>query len=92
MTTWLVGLTSNVTALFVAMTMFGLCKGLYDSNLFASRYDVIEPRPRAAAAGITNTVGWGGGALGPLAVGLATQYGRHVQISAVVARFSQTYL
>ena len=24
-----------------------------------------------------NTVGWGGGALGPLAVGLATKYGRH---------------
>jgi hypothetical protein len=24
-----------------------------------------------------NTVGWGGGALGPVAVGLATKYGRH---------------
>ena len=24
-----------------------------------------------------NTVGWGGGALGPLAVGYVTQYGRH---------------
>ncbi len=73
----LVGLTKEVTTLLVAMTLFGLCKGLYDANIFASLYDVIEPRARASAAGIMNTVGWGGGALGPLAVGLATKYGRH---------------
>ena len=73
----LVGLTTNVQTLLVAMTLFGLCKGLYDSNIFASLYDVIEPRARASAAGIMNTVGWGSGALGPLAVGLATKYGRH---------------
>jgi MFS family permease len=74
-----VGLTADVTTLLVAMTFFGLCKGLYDSNIFASLYDVIEPRARASAAGIMNTVGWGGGALGPLVVGLATKYGRHAQ-------------
>jgi len=73
----LVGLTKEVSTLLVAMTLFGLCKGLYDANIFASLYDVIEPRARATAAGIMNTVGWGGGALGPLAVGLATKYGRH---------------
>lgn len=73
-----VGLTADKTTLLVAMTVFGLCKGLYDSNIFASLYDVIEPRARATAAGIMNTVGWASGALGPLAVGLATQYGRHV--------------
>ena len=73
----MVGLTNSVSTLLIAMTFFGLCKGLYDSNIFASLYDVIEPRARATAAGIMNTVGWGGGALGPLAVGFATQYGRH---------------
>jgi hypothetical protein len=26
-----------------------------------------------------NTVGWGGGALGPLAVGFATEYGPHAR-------------
>ena len=73
----LVGLTTSVTTLLASMTLFGLCKGLYDANIFASLFDVIEPRARATAAGIMNTVGWGGGALGPLAVGFATQYGRH---------------
>src|SRR5207237_2188616 len=72
-----VGLTKNVTTLLVAMTFFGLCKGLYDSNIFASLYDVIEPRARATAAGIMNTVGWGGGALGPLAVGWMAEHGPH---------------
>jgi MFS family permease len=65
--------------LLIAMTVFGLSKGLYDSNIFASLYDVIEPWARATAAGIMNTVGWGGGALGPLAVGFVTQYGPHPQ-------------
>lgn len=73
----LVGLTGEVRTLLLAMTLFGLCKGLYDANIFAALYDVIEARARATAAGIMNTVGWGGGALGPLAVGLATKYGRH---------------
>ena len=75
----IVGLTSSVATLLTAMTLFGLCKGLYDANIFASVFDVIEPRARATAAGIMNTVGWGGGALGPLAVGLATKYGRHAR-------------
>jgi MFS family permease len=72
---FLVGTTRDVTTLLVAMTLFGLCKGLYDSNIFASLFDVIEPRSRATAAGIMNTVGWGGGAMGPLAFGWLSTHG-----------------
>jgi MFS family permease len=72
---FLVGWTSNTTTLLVAMTGFGLCKGFYDSGIFASLFDVIDPRARGTAAGVMNTVGWGGGALGPLCVGLAAKYG-----------------
>ena len=57
------------------MTAFGLCKGFYDSGIFASLYDAIEPRARGTAAGLMNTVGWGGGALGPVFVGYASKYG-----------------
>jgi MFS family permease len=70
-----VGKTSNTTTLIVAMTIFGLCKGFYDSGIFASLYDNIEAHARGTAAGIMNTVGWGGGALGPLFVGLVSKYG-----------------
>jgi MFS family permease len=71
----LVAHTTVVSTLLVAMTLFGFCKGLYDSNIWASLYDVIEPRARSSVTGIMNTVGWGGGALGPLFVGLVTKYG-----------------
>ena len=57
------------------MACFGFCKGFYDSGIFASLFDVIEPRARGSAAGLMNTVGWTGGALGPLFVGYASKYG-----------------
>src|SRR5205814_9754705 len=62
------------------MTFFGLGKGLYDSNIFASLYDAIEPRARATAAGVMNTVGWGGGALGPLVVGYFAKHGQGTEM------------
>jgi MFS family permease len=72
---FLVGSTSDITTLILSMTVFGLCKGFYDSGIFASLYDSIEPRARCTAAGLMNTVGWGGGALGPLFIGIASKYG-----------------
>ena len=71
----MVGRTADTTALILAMTAFGACKGFYDSGIFASLFDAIEPRARGTAAGLMNTVGWGGGALGPLFVGWASKYG-----------------
>jgi hypothetical protein len=72
---FIVGRTGNTATLLLAMAAFGCCKGFYDSGIFASLYDVVEPRARGTAAGLMNTVGWGGGALGPLFVGFATKYG-----------------
>jgi MFS family permease len=66
---FMVGFTQDKTTLIIAMTLFGLCKGFYDSNIFAGLYDVIPPKARGTAAGIMNTVGWGGGALAPWAFG-----------------------
>jgi MFS family permease len=70
-----VGRTGDTTTLILAMTAFGLCKGFYDSGIFASLFDAIEPRARGSAAGLMNTVGWGGGALGPVFVGWASKHG-----------------
>jgi MFS family permease len=73
---FLVGTTSSTTTLVLVMALFGVCKGCYDSGIFASLYDVVDPRARGAAAGLMNTIGWGGGALGPLFVGFATRFGK----------------
>jgi MFS family permease len=71
-----VGKTASIGVLIVAMTCFGVCKGFYDSGIFASLYDTIESRARGTAAGLMNTVGWGGGALGPIFVGYVSKYKR----------------
>lgn len=93
---FVVGTTADVYVLLPAMGCFGLCKGLYDSNIFASLYDVVEPRARGTAAGVMNTVGWGGGALGPLFVGWAATHGRHAteveNMSDAIARCGAIYL
>src|SRR6185503_14133658 len=72
---FIVGSTRSSGTLVVAMTLFGLCKGFYDSGIFASLYDSIEARARGTAAGIMNTVGWGGGAFGPWFVGWFAEHG-----------------
>jgi MFS family permease len=93
---FLVGTTRNVSTLLVVMSLFGVCKGLYDSNIFAAIFDVVEPRARGTAAGIMNTVGWGGGALGPLAVGWFSQHGRGAtqmeNMSAAISSCSIVYV
>ena len=93
---FLVGRTDHVTILLVAMSLFGFCKGFYDSNIFASLYDLVEARSRATVAGVMNTVGWGGGALGPLAVGWAAKHGRHAteleNMSEAIAAASVVYV
>ncbi len=72
---FLVGWTASVSTLLVAMTCFGFCKGIYDSSIFASLCDFVDPRSRATATGIMNTIGWGGGGLGPIFLGWFAQHG-----------------
>lgn len=76
-----VGWTKDRSALIVAMMAFGVCKGFYDSGIFASLYDVVPANARATAAGILNTVGWTGGALGPWYAGaMAVRAGRGSEV------------
>jgi MFS family permease len=64
------GMTSSTAWLVVALTAWGLFKGLYDANIFASMFDVIRPEARGSAAGFMNMVGWlGGGGTAPLVIG-----------------------
>ncbi len=72
---FLVGSTTSVALLLTSMVLFGICKGSYDTGIFASLYDVVPPRSRATAAGMMNTVGWGLGSFGPLLTGWYTDHG-----------------
>jgi MFS family permease len=70
---FITGWTLTVPVLILGMTGFGYFKGIYDANIFASLYDVVRPQSRATAAGIMIAVGWGGGAIAPIAVGAASE-------------------
>jgi MFS family permease len=83
----LCGLTDSVVLLMTALACWGLAKGMYDANIFASVYDVIPPESRGSAAGLMNTIGWlGGGALAPVTIGiLAQRYGLSIAIAMAAA-------
>ncbi len=49
---WWMGASENLTLVCVALAGFGLFRGIYDSNLFAAMFDVIEPKYRATATGL----------------------------------------
>jgi sugar phosphate permease len=63
--------TLSVPVLAVALTAWGLFKGMYDANIFASMLDVVRPEAQGAAVGLMNMTGWlfGAGAA-PLFIGV----------------------
>jgi MFS family permease len=70
----LCGMTTSTAWLAFALAAWGLCKGLYDANIFASMFDVIRPEARGSAAGWMNMVGWlGGGGTAPIVIGYIAQ-------------------
>ncbi len=87
---FLCGYTRHPWTLVAAMTLFGLSKGMYDSNLTAAFYDVIAPARRSTATGLMNFVGWMGGGLGSLAIGVAVDH--HVTMSAAISATALIYL
>jgi MFS family permease len=72
----LCGLTTSVSTLILALTLWGFFKGLYDANIFASVFDVVGPEARGTAAGFMNAIGWlAGGGTAPLVIGIiASKY------------------
>ena len=86
----LCGMTQSIAWLIFALTLWGLFKGLYDANIFASVFDVVRPEARGAAAGFMNTIGWlGGGGTAPLVIGLLA---RDRGLGTAIALASTVYL
>ena len=86
----LCGSTQSVTWLIVALTAWGLFKGLYDANIWASLFDVVAPEFRGTAVGTMNALGWlAGGGSAPIAIGfIATKTG----LGAAIGLASAVYL
>jgi MFS family permease len=68
------GLAESRTSLLVALTAWGLFKGMYDANIFAAVFDVVPAQARGTTAGFMNMMGWLlGGAPAPVVVGYLAQ-------------------
>jgi MFS family permease len=81
-------MATSVPVLVVALVGAGVCKGMYDANIFASLYDVIRPSDRGTAAGLMNTVGWIGGSMAPTVVGLVSdRVGLGIPIASTAALY-----
>jgi len=86
----LCGLTHSTLWLVVALTAWGLFKGLYDANIFASLFDVIPPEARGTAAGFMNMVGWlGGGGSAPIVIGYLAG---HQSLGTAIAMAASVYV
>lgn len=65
-------LMTSTTSLYFSYAMlacFGFFRGIYDSNLYAALYDVIEPELRASSVGVMTAFAFIVGALAPLGIG-----------------------
>jgi sugar phosphate permease len=84
------GMTSSVGTVIAALTVWGLFKGLYDANIFASVFDVVPADARGTAAGFMNAIGWlAGGGSAPLVIGIIAQ---RSSLGVAIALASTVYL
>ena len=66
---FLMGYTNNLVVCYASLGLFGFFRGIYDSNLFAALYDVVDPKYRSSATGVMLAFGFIVGALAPVFLG-----------------------
>ncbi len=86
---WLMGASSNLTMVYVALAGFGFFRGIYDSNLFAALFDVIPPRYRSSATGLMLCCAFTVGATSPVLLGYVKQ---HINLSIGLSSLAFVYL
>lgn len=83
------GVATGPAACCVALAGFGLFRGVYDSNLFAAPFDVIEPRYRASAVGIMLSCAFIMGASSSTILGWMAQ---RMSMSTAIASMAAVYV
>lgn len=63
------GISETPIILYIMLALFGLFRGVYDSNIFAALYDVIEPKYRSTATGLMLMFAFVTGAASPYILG-----------------------
>jgi len=84
------GFGSTVLATCAGMALFGLFRGLYESNTHASLFEVIEPKYRSSAVGAMVMMAFLIGAAAPWLMGFLCDRG--LSMSSVFAGYSLAYV
>ena len=79
----------SLAACCVAMALFGVFRGVYDSNLMASLFDIIPQRYHASGAGLMLSCGFVFGSTSPVALGVLKE---HFSSAAALASLAVFYL
>jgi MFS family permease len=72
---YFMGAAENLTVVYIALGGFGFCRGIFDSNIYASLFDVVPRRFHASAAGLMVAFSFVVGSLAPVALGAMKQGG-----------------
>lgn len=60
----------TLTIVYAALFLFGIFRGVYDSNIFASLYEIVKPYMRSSSSGLMLMCAFLMGAFAPLILGL----------------------
>ncbi|WP_316794968.1 MFS transporter [Pedobacter agri] len=79
-----VGMSDTLTISCLALFLFGIFRGIYDANIYASIYEVVSPSMKSSATGIMIMFAFIAGAFSPLLLGvLKPTLGLSVGISSL---------
>jgi MFS family permease len=67
---WLAATSMQAIVVYAALAGFGLFRGVYDANLFAAMFDLVEDSKRASVAGVVIAIAFVTGAFSPLIMGM----------------------
>ena len=73
------GLSSNIWVAAAAMSIYGIFRGVYDSNIYAAMFDVIDPKLRASSVGILTAFAFIVGCLAPVYLGAVQGDGTSIE-------------
>lgn len=67
---YLLGKVETAWAMYASLFLFGIFRGIYDSNIFAALYELVRPQIRSSASGIMLMFAFLTGAFSPYLLGV----------------------
>ncbi|MCI0628051.1 MAG: MFS transporter [Acidobacteria bacterium] len=86
---YVMGSSNSLLWTCAGLAGFGFFRGVYDSNIYAALFDVIEPRVRASVSGVMICFAFMTGAFAPILLGWAKQT---MGLDQGIAALSAVYL